>query len=361
METAVEGKKVDSMNSASAAPPPYDQIQSPSRTNISVTHLLVGVNVAVFLLMAISGASPLEPTRSQLIRWGANWGPLSLGSQPWRILTSNYVHIGLIHILFNMWCLWGLGQLAERVFGRWLYFLVYTASGIAGSVASLWWHPSVVGAGASGAIFGLAGAVLPVLYLGKLPIDREALKPTLKSLLAFVGYNLFFGLRPGVDNSAHLGGLAGGLFLGLAMARSMTNPEQRRNAARLAFGILGALLVGITFSLHKNYQQLQAEDLDADAGPKAVAALRDKNYEQAVRSLTAFTKQDPKSPQAQYLLGTAYLGAHRPTEALAAFGAALQLKPDYADAQAGLGMAYSDLGRNQEAQEAFKKAGELKQ
>ena len=130
------------------------------------------------------------------------------------MLASNYVHIGIIHIFFNMWCLWNLGLLAERIFDRWSYLLVYTASGIAGSMASLWWHPGGIGAGASGAIFGLAGGLIAVLYLGKLPIAKDALKPTLKSLIMFAAYNLFFGLAPGIDNSAHLGGLAAGLGRG---------------------------------------------------------------------------------------------------------------------------------------------------
>ena len=86
-----------------------------ARSEISATHIIVGINVLVFVAMVLSGASPLNPSRELLLRWGANWGPLSLGTQPWRILTSNYVHIGIIHLAFNMWCLWNLGRLAERV------------------------------------------------------------------------------------------------------------------------------------------------------------------------------------------------------------------------------------------------------
>ena len=63
----------------------------------------------------------MAPTVQQLVTWGANYAPLSLGPQPWRMLASNYVHIGIIHIFFNMWCLWNLGRLAERIFDRWTY------------------------------------------------------------------------------------------------------------------------------------------------------------------------------------------------------------------------------------------------
>ena len=216
-----------------------------------LTQVIVGINVLVFLAMVLSGVSPMSPTRLQLGTWGATFAPLSLGSQPWRMLASNYVHIGVIHIFFNMWCLWNLGRLAERIFDRWTYLLVYTASGIAGSLASLWWHPQGIGAGASGAIFGLAGGLIAVLYLGKLPMAKEALKPTLKSLVTFAAYNLFFGLVPGIDNAAHLGGLAAGLALGAILAGSVTgSPEIRARWRNYA-------LVGTTLLLFAGYSYLK--------------------------------------------------------------------------------------------------------
>ena len=216
-------------NAAADRPPPAARPESKlafSARREPVTLALVAANVAVFVLTMLSGISPLQPTVQQLLRWGANWGPLSLGTQPWRMLTSNYLHIGIIHLFFNMWCLWNLGALAERVFDGWTYFLVYTLSGFGGSLVSLWWHPMVIGAGASGAIFGLAGALIAALYLGKLPIPKEAIQKTLKSLLLFAGYNLFFGLSAGIDNSAHLGGLLAGLAAGALLAQRMPSPEE---------------------------------------------------------------------------------------------------------------------------------------
>jgi rhomboid protease GluP len=214
-----------------------------------LTQVIVGINVLVFLGMVLSGVSPMSPTRLQLVTWGANYAPLSLGAQPWRMLASNYVHIGIIHIFFNMWCLWNLGRLAERIFDRWTYLLVYTASGIAGSLASLWQHPQGTGAGASGAIFGLAGGLIAVLYLGKLPIAKDALKPTLRSLVMFAAYNLFFGLVPGIDNAAHLGGLAAGLGLGAVLAATVTESREirtrRRNYVLVATTVL--LLAGYSY------------------------------------------------------------------------------------------------------------------
>jgi membrane associated rhomboid family serine protease len=185
----------------------------------SLTRALVWINVAVFAAMTLTGVSPLSPSSGELLKWGGNIGPLSLGPQPWRLLTANYLHAGIIHLGFNMWCLWNLGMLAERIFDRRTYFLVYTASGLAGSLLSAWGHPMIVGVGASGAIFGLAGALIGALYFGRLPIPEGALRGTLKSLLSFAGYNLLFGaVVPGIDNLAHIGGFLTGFAVGTALA-----------------------------------------------------------------------------------------------------------------------------------------------
>lgn len=186
----------------------------------SVTRVLVGINVFFFVAMTLTGVSPLSPSSQDLLRWGGNLGMLSLGAQPWRLLLSNYLHAGIIHIGFNMWCLWNLGFLAERIFRPRTYVLVYTLCGLGGSLASAWLHPYVVGIGASGAIFGLAGALIAVLTRGRFNVPPEAIKATRRSLLSFAGYNLLFGaIVPGIDNMAHIGGLVTGLALGAYFAR----------------------------------------------------------------------------------------------------------------------------------------------
>jgi rhomboid protease GluP len=143
-----------------------------------------------------------------------------------------------------MWCLWNLGFLAERIFDPWTYVLTYTFCGLAGSLSSLWWHPQAVGVGASGAIFGLAGALISALYLGHLPISKQAIQGTLKSLLIFAGYNLFFGAAvPGIDNSAHIGGLVVGLALGAVLAKHLTAPAEIRNRWRRGVFVVAAIVL----------------------------------------------------------------------------------------------------------------------
>jgi len=219
-----------------------------------VTAAIIGANLLVFVGMVLSGVSPTDPQIPDLVKWGANTGLQTLASQPWRMWTSNYVHIGIVHIALNMWCLWSLGVLAERIFDRWTYFLTYTFCGIAGSLASLGLHPNRFGAGASGAIFGLAGALISALYLGHLPVHPRALKSTLKSLLLFAAYNLFFGaVVPGIDNSAHIGGLICGLILGAVLARHLTSPQEERNSWRNGvFLVSGVVLLAIFLLIRRS-------------------------------------------------------------------------------------------------------------
>jgi membrane associated rhomboid family serine protease/Flp pilus assembly protein TadD len=388
-----------------------------------VTRALVGINAAVFVLMVASGISPTEPTTAQLLKWGANWGPLSLGDQPWRLLTSNYLHIGIIHIALNMWCLWDLGQLSEFIFGRWTLLLIYTACGLAGSIASLWWHPTVIGAGASGAIFGLAGALITALYLGKLPFPRQGFQKTLRSLLTFAGYNLLFGaVGRGIDNSAHVGGLVMGLALGAIIGQFLTEtPESRAGRERFVFMLAaiallasGALvkrqkgdvvfLVRASDALAKGQPDAAIKDLQSAVGKNSKdnaalillgsAYLQKKDYAQAEVALKRAEANDPSDPAVQYnlgllyqatnrfeparqifeklsqsnpkdddvwmLLGSSLDGLGRESEAVQAYQRAVSLNPKNGEAYRLLGTAYQAQGKRAEAEAAFQKARELR-
>jgi len=120
-------------------------------------------------------------------------------------------------------------------------------------LGSLWWHPLVIGAGASGAIFGLAGALITALYLGKLPIPKEAMRGTMKSLVTFAGYNLLFGaVGSRIDNSAHIGGLVTGLILGAILARHLTDGPDLRTRWNSAVFLGTAVLLVMLFNILKH-------------------------------------------------------------------------------------------------------------
>jgi len=179
------------------------------------TNILIALNVLMFLMMVVQGVSVFNPTADSVLRWGADYGPLTLHGQWWRMLVSTFLHFGLIHLLFNMFVLFNIGLFLEGLADRVPFVVLYLVCGLGGSAASLAWHPSIVSAGASGAIFGLYGALLGFLIRHRGSIPAESLASLRKGALTFLGYNLLYGLRPGVDMAAHLGGLATGFVLGL--------------------------------------------------------------------------------------------------------------------------------------------------
>jgi rhomboid protease GluP len=340
------GKPVATPDSASGTltqPQPIARRKYPP-----VTTTLMVINTAVWLVMVLRGISPIDPDSQSLLNWGANYGPLSLGSEPWRILSSNYLHGGIIHLALNMWCLWNLGFLAERIFDRWTYALVYTACGIAGSIVSLWFHPAVLGVGASGAIFGIAGALIAALYLGKLPVPKRAIQGTLRSLLTFAAYNLFFGtVAAGIDNSAHIGGLVAGLALGAALARHLTSPPDIRNAWRRWVLLAMALVLIFGFAAVKKSRgyvtPLKAADDAFDHG----------NYDQAIAELQNVLTRSPNDASAQALLGASYLQKKQFDKSEQHLGRALELQPRDPYAEYWLGVLYETTDRHEDARKVL--------
>jgi len=180
-----------------------------------ITIVLIASNVLVFLIMVLQGVALFSPTAESVLKWGADYGPLTLHGQWWRMVVSTFLHFGLIHLLFNMFVLFNIGLFMEDLAGRIEFSVLYLVCGLGGSAASLWWHPSIVSAGASGAIFGLYGALLGFLLRHRGSIPAESLASLRKGAFTFIGYNLLYGLRPGVDMAAHVGGMATGFVLGL--------------------------------------------------------------------------------------------------------------------------------------------------
>src|SRR5580698_4651828 len=217
--------------------------------SITLTRVLFGANLAVFLAMVFRTSNPLayinplqEFSGQFTVDWGANWGPRTLSGEPWRLFSYMFLHGSLMHIAFNMWCLWDLGALCESLYGRWTFAVVYILTGIAGGAASVAWSPDVPSVGASGAIFGLAGALIASFYLGEFSLPKAAVSGMLRSVVVFVGYNLFFGaVIARTDNAAHIGGLVMGLLLGALIAKAA--PAHDAIFQRIAVLLIGAVLV----------------------------------------------------------------------------------------------------------------------
>lgn len=217
-----------------------------------VSPILININLFVFVLMLISGVHILLPENQDLINWGANFKPMTLEGQWWRLFTACFLHIGILHLLLNMYALLYIGLLLEPYLGKTRFLAAYLISGITASMISLWWHDLTISAGASGAIFGMYGVFLALLTTNLL--DKSVKKAFLTSIAVFVGYNLLNGLKPnsGIDNAAHIGGLISGLIIGYAFVPSLNQFENKT----IKFATTGALTVALLVSSFSVYKSL---------------------------------------------------------------------------------------------------------
>ena len=183
------------------------------RKGFIATPILIDLNILVFIVMIASGVGIMSPSTLSLLKWGADFGPLTLTGDWWRAVTCNFIHIGAFHLLMNMYAFMYVGLLLEDLIGSRRMFMSYLLTGLCSAVFSLYMHGETISAGASGAIFGLYGIFLAFLFFHR--IAKEQRKALLTSILIFVGYNLVYGMKAGIDNAAHIGGLLSGFLLGI--------------------------------------------------------------------------------------------------------------------------------------------------
>ncbi len=234
-----------------------------------VTPIIININIALFILMVISGVGVLQPDNESLLQWGANFRPLTLEGQGWRLLSNCFIHIGVLHLLMNMYALLYIGLLLEPHLGKIRFAAAYLLTGIVASLASLWWHDLSISAGASGAIFGMYGVFLALLTTNL--IDKAARKALLTSIAVFVGYNILNGVKPnsGIDNAAHIGGLLSGLVLGYALIPGLKKPGN----TKLKFGTIGALSAVVLIAAFLVYRAIPNDLGTYDARIKEFTAM----------------------------------------------------------------------------------------
>jgi len=216
-----------------------------------VTPALVLANGLVFAAMLVA-ARNYAPDMDRILDWGANFGPLTTSGQWWRLVASMFLHGSWAHLLLNMWVLWHVGRLTERLFGSAAFAFLYFATGICGSLTRTVWDPAIVSLGASGAIFGVVGALLAVLLHKRAGIPRSIAFAHWPSTLLFALFNLLGGLfDPLIDNAVHLGGfLSGGLF-GWSLVRPIDSAARRAFPFRqVASATALAVLLGAAFFSH---------------------------------------------------------------------------------------------------------------
>jgi rhomboid protease GluP len=216
----------------------------------TATSVLVAANLALYALAWYMTQSSAQPgaagmgdiSGEVLFRLGAK-SPYIFAGQWWRLVTAIFLHAGLLHIGFNLWCVFDLGPEVESLFSTTKFIVLYLATGVAGFLLSLWWSPLGMSVGASGAILGLIGILIGASFhhghLGKEYRGR---------LWRWVIYIFIFGLFFRVDNAAHLGGLASGALLGYLVAEGEPSTRPSENLWN-ALAVLCVFIIAGSFAL----------------------------------------------------------------------------------------------------------------
>ena len=182
---------------------------------IHIVPALIWLNIAVTLAFCTLNGGWLLPEGDLLIPWGANYGPLALQGEWWRLASAMFLHAGVLHLFVNMYTLWSFGGLCERMFGPSLFLVIYLVGGICASGFSLFWNS----VGASGAICAILGATIAYMLDDRNEVPSSVLTEEIKSLGGFLVFSVLAVLQHApLDHAAHFGGLVSGFLIGSAMS-----------------------------------------------------------------------------------------------------------------------------------------------
>ncbi len=228
------------------------------------TYALIAINAAAFIYELVKGASVSGATPQKMIDLGGDFAVLTRNGEPWRLVTSMFLHYGIIHIAMNMVCLYQV-RVVERMVGRGEFLALYFATGILSGAASITRQPNAVSAGASGAVFGLFGVFTAVMIVRRAKLDPRAWSSTMSRLGLFFAINFVYGFSAtGVDMTAHFTGLVAGFVGGYAIAwtqgRSGRSGRPALRAAIVAVAGVG-IAIAVLFAIPstKSYLPLLQE------------------------------------------------------------------------------------------------------
>ena len=257
-----------------------------------ITYSIIGINALVFILMAVNGAGILDPNGLVHISWGSNYTPLTLSGDWWRLITNVFIHFGIIHIVMNSYALYMAGIYLEPMLGKTKYTVAYLCTGVLASVVSLWWHKEGVNsAGASGAIFGLYGVFLALLFTNLIP--KKIRGSLLQSIGVFVVYNLIYGMKSGVDNAAHTGGLLSGLVIGFIYYSGLKKEEEERKNPVAVIAITAATIAFCWFYL--NIAKSSVTESELREAKNLIQTTKYKDGEKFIEKLNEFVEIENKA------------------------------------------------------------------
>lgn len=311
------------------------------------TYMFMIIQVAVFLFIESVGSST---DTSTLIKYGAKFNPLILEGEWWRFFTPIILHIGVLHLLMNTVSLYYLGTIIERIFGKWRFLLIYLIAGFGGSIASFIFSPSI-SAGASGAIYGLFGALL---YFGVI-LPKLFFRTMGFNILIILGINLMFGFSlPSIDMAGHIGGLIAG-FLAAGIVHF---PKKKRLALQLLFLVITAsLFAGL---LKYGFNEPGRRMNEQSALLMAQEYMETEAHDQAQNLLKDYSKDKEVSAEVYFLLSYAEINLNEITQAKEHLQLAVDKRADFHEAYYNLALIYIDEKNYSEAKKCAEKAVELK-
>ena len=296
-------------------------------SKLDCSKLLVIANIVFFVSMVLwSGKirSCIFPASDTLLNWGANLGALAVNGEYWRFVSSMFVHAGVLHLALNMYALWTFGPVVNSIYGTRSFLIIYFVSGLSGAMASIVWNPTQISAGASGALVGLAGAMLASLICGPSKEQGPARYSQPLVFFAVICASLLYGFfDPGIDNAAHIGGLAGGLLCGLVLQPGIFSESKVKKT--LAFASFSSVMI-VIFLLCIIMARSDKRSSSYRVAASAMAALKSSRFEEARSIFDTLLKTELNS---SYFVGraAALTGLKEYKQALTDCERALALNP----------------------------------
>lgn len=314
------------------------------------TFVFLGLNVVLYALMELSGGSK---NPSVLLNFGASYGPFIQRGEYWRLVMPMFLHIGLPHLILNSIGLVLLGRILESVYGYGRFALLYVACGIGSSFVSMKFSPAVA-AGASGAIFGMAGAMLMIGYLHRAAVPRRWRRSFGGGILPLIVLNLLLGYSiRGIDNWGHLGGLITGMLLSAVLAPPGIEWVPGTVEEKSSQSVVLVPITVVVLAMAAGIGHYRTSRVVARLMAESVRLRATGKPDEALKRIREGFRVAPSDERPHEELGALYLSQNRIPDAIREFQDARRLSPISARAQMGLARAYRRQGEVAKARELF--------
>ncbi|WP_409301681.1 rhomboid family intramembrane serine protease [Peribacillus sp. SCS-155] len=312
------------------------------------TNVFIFLQIAIFILMELKGSSQNTLT---LIQFGAKYSPLILQGEWWRFFTPMVVHIGVMHLLMNTLSLYFIGPEVERMYGRVRFLFIYIFAGFSGTLASFLATPNI-SAGASGAIFGLFGALL---YFGTTH-PKLFFRTMGTNIIILIIINLGYGFSvEGVDNSGHIGGLIGG-FLASGVVHL---PKKRKPFRQAVFAAATAILTFCLLKWGYTDHPILASGKDPTIAQLTQEYIKEGDEDKAFQVAREYIENFEQAPYAYFSLGNMEIKKGNLQQAKEYYEKAIAQYPEMHEAHYNLALVYNDLGDKAKAMQHIREAVNL--